>query len=166
MMLIIARLLAPLFLVLGNQVSVLTAGASVAGQVVTGVQMEVMANQGWQDSGIYVNSVSTVQIDYLSGSWTYWPGHISMHDANGGSPRYVCADRESAQRCVEPLPQANKGMLIARVGDYDTNAIGNSGQINTFTGGELYLRMNSSNLPSDYSQGQGSIVVRVTITQN
>ncbi|HLF87654.1 MAG TPA: hypothetical protein VI451_01805, partial [Anaerolineales bacterium] len=80
-------------------------------------QFTVQANQGWNDTGIRVETGDLVEIQRQSGVWTYWAGQISPFDAEGNPQAYICATEQEASQCVEPLPEANKGAMIARVGD-------------------------------------------------
>jgi hypothetical protein len=77
----------------------------------------------------------------------------------------VCANIEPASQCVEPLPEANKGSLIARVGATKPIYIGRQSSFVATSAGLLELSMNDSVLSSDYSKDEGYLAVLITITK-
>lgn len=125
----------------------------------------VYANKSWTDTGMGVGAGDKMRIEYQGGLWTYWPGTVAPFDANGNPQRYICADLIKASDCIEPLPQANKGSLIARIGSGGVMYVGNRSAFDAINAGSLELSMNDSKLPIDYSKNEGSIVVRITITK-
>lgn len=127
-------------------------------------QFTVQANQGWTDTGIQIESGDVVDIQRCSGVWTYWPEQIAPFDADGDPQTYVCATVQEAAQCVEPLPEANKGALIARVGETTPIYIGNHSAFQAATTGVLELSMNDSALASDYADNEGFVVVEITVT--
>jgi len=128
------------------------------------VQFTVQANQGWNGTGIRVETGDLVEIQRQSGVWTYWAGQISPFDAEGNPQAYICATEQEASQCVEPLPEANKGALIARVGDATPVYIGNHSAFRAATTGALELSMNDSSLAIDLADNEGFIAVEITVS--
>jgi len=126
----------------------------------------VYASRGWNNTGLNIGIGDLVQIEYQSGLWTYWPGKIAPFDANGNPGRYICAELIEASSCVEPLPEANKGSLIARIGATKPIHVGNQRAFRAANAGLLELSMNDSKLASDFSKDEGSVVVRTTIIRS
>jgi hypothetical protein len=131
---------------------------------VTTTRFTVQANQGWSDTGIHVEAGDLVEVRYLTGVWTYWPGKVPPYDADGDPQHYVCALAQDASLCIEPLPQANKGALIARIGDQPPVYIGNQSSFRASARGTLELGMNDSNLASDLDENEGFVAVEITVT--
>ena len=127
-------------------------------------QFTVQANQGWNDTGIRVETGDLVEIQRQSGVWTYWAGQISPFDAEGNPQAYICATEQEASQCVEPLPEANKGAMIARVGDTTPIYIGNHSTFRAATTGVLELSMNDSSLAIDLADNEGFMAVEITVS--
>jgi hypothetical protein len=121
----------------------------------------VYANRAWNDSGLNVGAGDTVQVQYKSGTWAYWAGTIPATDARG-NPSYVCAQIQPASKCLEPVPEAAAGSLIARIGDAKPFYIGNQFTFKAASAGMLQLGMNDL----DLSGNEGFVVVQITLTKN
>jgi len=131
---------------------VATMPASQSTQVQTrDIQFEVLARQGWQDTGVYVDPGETLEIDYLAGVWTCdWYG-----SSQGGGAG--CSDlRYSYFNVLKGCPH---GALIARIKSDDPFCVGSdySGQFGY--AGTLQLRINETQI----SDNRGSITVRILV---
>lgn len=82
---------------------------------ISSILFTVYPNQAWNNTSINVNAGDSIGIQYQNGSWTYWAGTISSTDARG-NPSYICAKLQPASKCLEPVPEAPTGALIARIG--------------------------------------------------
>lgn len=126
----------------------------------------VQANKGWNNTGLSIQTGDSVQIEYQDGLWTHWPGKVPLYGATGQTTeRYICAEIQPASQCVEPMPQAQKGALIARVGATSPIYVGNRVTFRASNSGPLELGMNDSKLPIDFSKDEGFLVVRITVTK-
>ncbi len=126
----------------------------------------VYANEGWQNTGIYIEAGDVVQIDYISGKWSFWSGNVAPHDANGDPNGYVCAQHMPASRCSEPVPNAIKGSLVARIGDSPPMYVGNYTTFIATTTGSLELAINDALTLADLADNVGSIVVRIMVSKS
>ena len=126
----------------------------------------VQANKGWNNTGLGIQIGESIQIEYQDGLWTHWPGQVPHYGATGQTTgRYICAEIELASQCVEPMPQAQKGALIARIGATSPIYVGNRVTFRASHSGPLELGMNDSILPSDFSKDEGFLVVQITVTR-
>jgi hypothetical protein len=113
---------------------------------------EIESNQGWQDTGVELMQGGSFHIEYVSGTWTYWPGTIVPLDANGDN--YIC----SAAFCCEPLPHGRKGALIGKIGE-DVFFVGNGGTLTANASGNLFLRINDCD--TALVENVGSVKMRI-----
>jgi hypothetical protein len=123
----------------------------------------VYADQGWQNTGIWVSPEDSVAVRYVSGKWTGGIGKGNWYDGRGDLiAKYKCAEQYRADLCDEPMPNVYNGTLVGRVGGYVLE-IGNYLEFIPREDGDLYLRMN------DHDEGlfdnEGSIKVEITISR-
>ncbi len=116
--------------------------------------VEVFADEGWQDTNIELQSGDQILIEYLSGEIT--DADTLIIDGTGSD--YVCGH----QNCCEPLPNAHRSSLIARIGHIDENIfyVGNGVQTVTDIDGHLFLRVNDCN--SGLFDNDGAFQVQIT----
>lgn len=133
---------------------VLACGLLSAGEPLVVVEVEILADQGWQETGVALEAGESVLIEYLSGQAT--DGDLLLIDGSGSD--YVC----SAATCCEPLPGARRSSLIARVGGTDEAVfyVGNGARMTAESGGPLFLRFNDCN--SGLEDNSGAFRVRIT----
>lgn len=117
---------------------------------------EAIANQGWQDTHIFVRSRQRVTVTYVSGLWTEQQGIVALHDS-GSAQGIVCGRSD----CAEPAPDAPKGSLIGRVGGGQIVEIGLAQSFMSDSNGTLALRMNDADTGLD--DNAGSVVVQIAI---
>jgi hypothetical protein len=94
---------------------------------------EIFANQGWQDTLVYIQSSQSFQIKYTSGRIADL--NTIIKDGNGSD--YVCGHAS----CCEPLPNARRSSIISKVGK-QIFFVGNGGTFTVDTSGNLLLRIN------------------------
>ena len=123
-------------------------------RIVSDRQASVDAHREWQDIAIPLLAGDEIQITYLSGTWSIWPGVDPYTDAEGQPGR-----RDSCTL----LPSANTGGLIARSNGGPPHFIGNAGRFVAATSGNLELSMNDC-LGHFYDNG-GQIAVWITVKQ-
>jgi len=122
--------------------------------------VQVRANQGWQNTGAIVQVGDTVEIQYVSGSWTQSVGKEPYHTGANDPTQYVCANIMNAAACIEPIPDFPQGGLIGRLGSRLLK-VGNSLRFVAETAGPLYLRMNDAD--SGLYDNAGTLTVRITV---
>jgi hypothetical protein len=127
------------------------------------LSFDVYADRPWNDTGLNIETGDSVQIIYVTGEWTDYVGIKSPFDGNG-DPGYICADVQEASTCAEPLPEAPKGALIARIGSERPIFIGNEASFMVTNTGLLQLGMNDSTSRNDLSDNEGFITVRIIVT--
>lgn len=115
-------------------------------------EIEVLSNQGWQDTGLALRAGQQFRLEYVSGRWTYWGGVLKPFDAGGHS--YICG----RAGCCEPLPGGRKGALIGALGN-DVFFVGNGGAFTARSDGRLLLRINDCD--ASLADNQGAIRVRI-----
>jgi len=121
--------------------------------------VNVHANMGWQDTGIFVARGDEVSIQYVSGRWTYWLGQVPYLDASGDSG-YICANYMRSSECVEPAPDFPIGALIGRIGTHLLK-IGNALSFASDEEGYLLLRINDGD--NGLYDNAGILTVQVTL---
>jgi len=134
-------------------------------------QATVPATADWLDTGVTVAAGDRVSITYRSGTW--WAGPVfdaqgtrydpPPYDANGipAQYHYVCAEHLPASQCAEPLPTAEMGALVGRIGGGSVFLVGNSYDEQVSATGSLSLRIND-----DYSgmaDNTGSVTVTIAV---
>jgi hypothetical protein len=131
-------------------------GISLAGRNETPdpiTSIGVHANQGWQQSDVTLRQGARFRIDYLSGRWTYWEGTIPLLGVDGDG--YRC----SGAACCEPLPQAQKGALIGKIGQ-DIFVVGHGGSFTASANAPLFLRINDCD--GSLADNAGLVKIRIT----
>ncbi len=132
------------------------------GRLVAEITFDILANQGWQKTGLDIQEGDLVSIEYQSGLWTDYAGVVKPFDADG-DPGYKCAN--IILTCVEPMPERTKGGLIARVGGATPTFIGSRASFQAINYGPLQLMMNDSLYPGDWTDNEGSVTVRIKVTR-
>jgi hypothetical protein len=127
------------------------AGQGNAPVPTTGI--DVLANQGWQQSDMILRQGERFRIEYISGRWTYWEGTIPFQGVDGDG--YRC----SGAACCEPLPQAHKGALIGKIGQ-EVFLIGHGGSFIASASTLLFLRINDCD--GSLADNAGSVHIRIT----
>jgi hypothetical protein len=111
-------------------------------------RIEVYGDQDWQDTGVSVQVNDTVEVKYISGTWSINP-----------SWGYVDPDGHSfAPHPLNPIPDAQPGELIGRIGQ-SLFRIGRQAEFVARDQGHLYLRMNDDIL----SDNDGVLRVQITV---
>jgi len=118
------------------------------------IEVAILSNQGWQDTGVELKSGENVLIEYISGQVT--DGATIIIDGSGAD--YICGQAE----CCEPLPAVRRSSLIGRVGrtDDETFYVGNGVETTINNSGSLFLRLNDCN--SGLTDNTGMFKVRIT----
>jgi len=116
----------------------------------TSVSLEVDASKGWTNTGITISEGDLLEIRYLSGLWSPWPG--GNFDANGDPTSDINWGDNVVESC-------HHGKLIGRVG-METLCIGNNYSEIAAVNGTLYLSINDK-VTYDNS---GAINLSITIT--
>jgi len=121
-------------------------------------KVRVDAHEAWQNTNIFVEKGSTVQIKVLDGKWTEWKG---MREYNrGAGSNYICAVTMKAETCVESVPDFPSGALIGRI-DRQILKIGSSGKFTAAQSGVLQLRMNDGD--TGIHDNDGLLTVEVVL---
>jgi hypothetical protein len=126
----------------------------------------VQTNTDWQNSGVSLQYGDPVSIRYLRGGWTTWNGTISPGDANGpvDSHPYICAEHMTASLCEEPVPNAQKGALVARIGDNGIPfLVGNELDFTAGNTGTLWLGINDGPSTASLSDNTGSVAISIAV---
>lgn len=100
------------------------------------ITVRVAADRAWTDTGLDVPAGEQLEIVYLSGLWSPWPG--GRYDAlgSGGDPRCDC----------NQLKGVSHAALIGRFGDGDPFLVGTRWASVVGEGGRLFLGINDSRL--------------------
>lgn len=85
-------------------------------QAISVTSFEVFADRSWQDTGIVISTGDTVQISYISGSWTVWKGVDPSTDGNG---------QEGRRDPCTAVPDHNTSGLVGQIGNDAPFWIGN-----------------------------------------
>jgi len=127
-----------------------TAGCIVDYQLDNGPRtatVRVAADQPWTDTGIDVLPGERIEIDYVDGMWSPWPGGLYDAIGSGGDPRCDC----------NRLIGASHAALIGRLGDGEPFLVGDHQEMTVGQGARLFLGMNDSRLEDN----SGWIEVRI-----
>lgn len=123
----------------------------------------VQATSPWADTGIQIQSGSTVAVTYLSGTWTADPkdNNDKLYTA-AGSPDIVVSPSQPKY----PMVDVSMGALIGRIGEGAPFLIGNGPvSVPDTTSGPLQLCINDD-LTGAYGAGlsdnKGSVTVQIT----
>ena len=109
--------------------------------------VRVAADQPWTDTGINVLPGERIEIDYVDGMWSPWPGGSYDAIGSGGDPRCDC----------NRLIGASHAALIGRLGDGEPFLVGNHWESVAGQAARLFLGMNDSRLEDN----SGWIEVRI-----
>ena len=115
------------------------------------VQVEVRAEEPWQDTGIQVRRGNRVQVIYVSGEWSIWVGADPMTDGNGQTGR--------PENC-RLMPDENLSGLIGRIGENPPFFIGNEADLFSEYDGGLQLSMNDC---TPFESNGGALTVTILI---
>lgn len=124
------------------------------------IVLTVSALDSWQNTGIFIQANDLVEIKYLSGQWSVGGG--VFHDANGTPSGYICSQRIPASECVEIVPDAVQGSLVARVSD-SKMFIGNYSSFTSSTSGYLEIAINDG--PDGLYDNSGEITASVAVVK-
>jgi hypothetical protein len=116
------------------------------------------AKQGWQSTGLTVEKGTKVSFEVTNGQWTSQKGVVAPMGAEGSG--IVCTRQTPASRCVEPLPSAPIGSLIARIGDQIFSVPSTASTIAPASG-TLELRINDAD--AGLSDNDGELEVRIRV---
>jgi len=118
---------------------------------------EVLANKGWQTTGVQVNAGDQLEITYVSGIWTGKTGNNIFTGPEGGHPSqdYFCSSmshKETGYNALIGKIWYGKPFMVGKhfVGTADIS-------------GTLYLRMNDCDVWLE--DNEGSVVVTIQISQ-
>ena len=128
------------------------------------VTASILAAHGWQDTGLVLNRLDVVEIEYLYGKWSTWLEEIPPHGAQGDPAQYICAAEMPSANCAEELPEAVKGSLIARIDGTQAIPIGASAVFVASSRGKLFVSINDAHDPRNLADNVGSIVVQITVS--
>jgi hypothetical protein len=99
--------------------------------------VRVAADQPWTNTGVDVLPGERVEIDYVNGMWSPWPGGTYDAIGSGGDPRCDC----------NRLMGASHAALIGRLGDDgEPFLVGDHWEMVVGQGARLLLGMNDSRL--------------------
>lgn len=112
------------------------------------VQVEVYANQSWQDTGVAVQVNDTVEIKYISGTWSINPpwGYVGA------------AGHSLSPHPPNPIPAAQPGELIGKLAGLFFR-VGRQIEFFARHDGHLYLRINDDGL----TDNDGALLIQITV---
>jgi len=119
-----------------------------------GILFDADAKQPWQNTGVQVQQGDRVTIVQVGGTWALWGfgSEGPRYDANGD------ADLGPDPQKHTPLPLANTGALIGKIGE-NLFLVGRWSVLTAPAGGTLYLAMNDDN----YEDNAGLITVQIMV---
>ncbi|MBK9925608.1 MAG: hypothetical protein IPP66_09980 [Anaerolineales bacterium] len=123
-------------------------------------KVHVDAHEAWQNTNIFVEKGTTVQVKVLDGEWTEWDGVRGDNSGNGSG--YICAKTMKSENCIEPVPDFPSGALIGRI-DRQTLKIGFGGTFTADHSGVLQLRMNDAD--TGLYDNNGVLTVEVVLNK-
>ena len=100
------------------------------------ITVRVAADRPWTDTRIDVAGGKRIEIDYMDGLWSPWPGGAYDAIGSGGDPRCDC----------NRVMGVSHAALIGRLGDGEPFLVGNHWEQVVGQGGRLLLGMNDSRL--------------------
>jgi hypothetical protein len=121
----------------------------------TSSQIEVFANRGWQNTGVFIQAGQFLKVTYLRGTWSQCGG-------GGGACAFADADGldfESPDDNVMPSGCKDE-KLIARINDFLPICVGGHYSGRVSQSGQLSLRMNDAVV----NDNVGSVTVLVEVT--
>jgi hypothetical protein len=98
--------------------------------------VRVLADRAWTDTGVDVLSGERLQIDYLRGMWSPWPGDAFDAIGFGGDPRCDC----------NQMAGVSHAALLGRIGDGEPFFLGDHWDQGAGESGRLYLGINDTRL--------------------
>jgi len=98
--------------------------------------VRVLADRAWTDTGVDVLSGERLQIDYLSGMWSPWPGEAFDAIGFGGDPRCDC----------NQMAGVSHAALLGRIEDGEPFFVGGHWAQGAGASGRLYLGINDTRL--------------------
>ena len=120
--------------------------------------VEVYANENWQDTDIEVRQGETITIQYMSGEWSPFSGYYT--DGQGCTDPNVCTqDLSVLANYPGNIVSGVHATLIARIDDGQIVVVGNEITFEAKNTGSLMLRMNDKNS----SDNSGSLIVLVKV---
>ena len=126
--------------------------------VVTQHDVEVFAQQNWQDAGVEIRHGETITIQYVSGEWSPFSGYYT--DGQGCTDPTVCTqDLSVLESFPDNIVSGLHATLIARINQGPIIVVGNEITLEAENTGSLALRMNDKNT----SDNSGSLVVSVQV---
>lgn len=98
--------------------------------------VRVPADRAWTDTGVDVLSGDRLQIDYLRGMWSPWPGDAFDAIGFGGDPRCDC----------NQMAGVSHAALLGRIEDGEPFFVGDHWLQGAGASGRLYLGINDTRL--------------------
>ena len=98
--------------------------------------VRVLADHAWTDTGVDVLSGERLQIDYLRGMWSPWPGDAFDAIGSGGDPRCDC----------NQIAGISHAALLGRIEDGEPFFVGDHWLQGAGASGRLYLGINDTRL--------------------
>jgi len=116
-------------------------------------EIDIAADQGWQDTGIAFQSGEQVLIEYISGQVQ----DLDTKIIDGTGSDYICGHAG----CCEPLSNARRSALIGKIGSIDDGIffVGNGIDLTVETSGTLFLRINDCNSGLEDNSGQFQVQI-------
>jgi hypothetical protein len=125
---------------------------------VTQHDVEVFADQNWQDTGVEIRQGERITIQYVSGEWSPFSGYYT--NGHGCTDPSVCTQDLSVLKSFpDNIVSGIHATLIARINQGPIIVVGNEITFEAENTGSLVLRMNDKNT----SDNSGSLVVSVQI---
>jgi hypothetical protein len=122
-------------------------------------EIDVFADQGWQQTTLDVVRGQQVTIQVISGRWFEDPPGV-WHDGDGGPNAWRCGN----PTCHEPLPDFPKYALIGKIGEAgEILPIGARLEFAPEQNGRLYLRPNYGDVDIPIFHPAGFLRVKITI---
>jgi len=122
-----------------------------AGPLIEPVMRNILADLGWQNTGILLESGEMINIQFRAGEIR--DGDTILRGLAGTG--YICG----GSTCCEPMPHVQRGALIGRVQNH-LFLIGDQNTIQVQETGELQLRVNDCD--SGLFDNTGSFQVKIS----
>jgi len=153
----VASILVAIILCFGMVMSSIIAKLPIR-PAITQQDVEVYADNNWQDTGIDIRQGETITIQYVSGEWSPFSGYYT--DGQGCTDPNVCTqDLSVLKNFPDNIVSGIHATLIARINQGPILVVGNEVTFKAENTGRLMLRMNDKST----SDNSGSLVVSVTI---
>ena len=125
---------------------------------VTQHDVEVYADQDWQDTGVEIRQGETITIQYVSGEWSPFSGYYT--DGQGCTDPKVCTqDLSILANFPDNIVSGIHATLIARINHGQIVVVGNEITFEAKNTGSLMLRINDKSS----SDNSGSLIVLVKV---